>query len=498
MGQFQFEVPAAVQDHFQLSRWSDAYICGIEGIPWQCSAKYQDGRLTVSRSIDTSGKLHIVCPVGELGMRSLSTCSLREGDTPYSLFIELARGCCFRVQHQADAWQRAGLVLEPAFKDLVDQGVNLFLDAVGNRDDDQTAARKAVEAISALEHAITVLGDCYTDQSIAYRIKQEPQIGTLLAGTVVPPGPGDSPSEAHYLATFNAASVRLNWGDIENDHGRFDYDDVKRSVAWCTANSLRVIGGPMIDFRQRLMPHWLYLLEDDFEAFLSAIISFAERTVKELKGTVQLWNCASGLNTRGPIHLDDEKAMRIAVGILQTVRRLDPGTPAIMSFDQPFGEYLSRDRNGISPLHFADALARSGLGMAGIGLDIRVNYQDQSSDPRSIVDFGLLIDRWATLGLPLLATIGVPGGEGIDPNAVAPAKVISDPDSDVDSNQRQMRIAGPMIRSLLAKHVVHGIVWDGWSDAEPHINSHSGLLDVGGRPRPLMEFLQQLRRDHLC
>ncbi len=103
-------------------------------------------------------------------------------------------------------------------------------------------------------------------------------------------------------------------------------------------------------------------MEDDFEAFLEAVTQFAERTVTKFRGSVHLWNCAAGLNTPGPLEIDDEKAMRLAVGILQAVRRTDPNTPAIITFDQPFGEYLAKHGEGISPLHFADALVRSGLG----------------------------------------------------------------------------------------------------------------------------------------
>jgi hypothetical protein len=196
--------------------------------------------------------------------------------------------------------------------------------------------------------------------------------------------------------------------------------------------------------------------------------------------------------------LDDEQVMRLAVGILQTVRRTDPQTPAIMSFDQPFGEYLAKHRDGISPLHFADALVRSGLGMVGIGLEFRVNYAADSTLPRSAVDLGQMIDRWATLGMPMLVQLSVPGGTGVDALSLAPTDVLQYDSLVADAAAEQLRIAGPMIRTLLAKHIVHGIVWDGWSDAEPHVMSHSGVVDSEGHQRPLLEYLTRLRREFLA
>ena len=291
--------------------------------------------------------------------------------------------------------------------------------------------------------------------------------------------------------------IRLSWADIETDSGRFDYEAAEHSIRFCASKGMRIIGGPLIDFRDRLMPHWLYLLEDNFETFLNSVMGFVEKTVTKFRG-----RCSSGIvpaDSTRLVHseLDDEQVMRLSIGILQTVRRTDPTTPAIMSFDQPFGEYLAKDHDGISPLHFADALVRSGLGMAGIGLEFRINYESEATLPRSAVDFGQMIDRWATLGIPMLVQLSVPGGSGVDKLALSPKNVLQYELPSVDAAAEQLRIAGPMIRTLLAKHIVHGVVWDGWSDAEPHVMSHSGLIDSLGRERPLLEYLARVRREFL-
>ena len=497
MGQFLFDVPEPASEFVKQSLWQDAYVCGIEGIPWQSNSHFDGARLTITRGIDSSGKLFLACPVPGIGYRTLSTCSLRPTEQPHLLPLELARGSCYRARVQSDAWQRAGLTVSQKFTDLIKSGTEAFLDAAQSRDDHEQSAKSSIEAICHLENAIMDLGESYAVQSIAFRKQREPQIGTLLAGSVVPPSPVESPDAQAFREAFNSAAVRMSWGDIETDAGRYVYDKAEESVRWCNSNGIRVIGGPLFDFRERLMPHWLYLLEDNFEELLSAATNFAEQVVCKFRGSVQLWNCAAGLNTPGPIKLNDEQVMRLALGILQTVRRNDPNTPTIVTFDQPFGEYLAKHRDGISPLHFADAVARSGLGMAGIGLDFRLNYTDNATLPRSAVDFGQMIDRWATLGMPLLVQLSVPGGLDSDPEAMAPADVLRMESITADQSSEQLRAAAPIIRTLMAKHIVHGIVWDGWSDAEPHIQSHSGVIDAKGQPRPLLEYLTRLRREFL-
>lgn len=499
MGQFHFDVPDTASDFVQQSLWNDAYICGIEGVPWQSRNEFDGSRLTITRGIESSGKLYIACPLPGFGFRTLSTCSLRPLDEePHLLPLELARGSCYRARIQSDAWQRAGLTLSEKFLQLLSDGTERFLDAAQCRADASRSAEVALDALLLLEGATAELGESYSVQSIAFRKQQEPQIGTLLAGTVIPPSPTGAANSDVFCETFNSAAVRMSWADIETDSGRFDYENAEHSIRFCASKGMRIIGGPLVDFRERLLPHWLYLLEDNFDAFLNAVIQYVERTVQKFSGSVQLWNCATGLNTPGPLNLDDEQVMRLAVGILQSVRRTDPNTPAIMSFDQPFGEYLAKDRDGISPLHFADALVRSGLGMAGIGLEFRVGYRSESTLPRSAVEFGQMIDRWATLGMPMLVQLSVPGGVGADEKSIVPTEVLNQDTESFNAADEQLRIAGPMIRTLLAKHIVHGVVWDGWSDAEPHVMSHSGLLDGEQNPRPLLEYLTRVRREFLA
>ena len=497
MGQFHFAVPSDSSQLLQQTLWKDAYICGIEGVPWECRNSVDEGVLSISRPVDTSGKLYLTCPTKGLGYRTLSTCSLMPGTRLHPLYLELARGSCFRARVQSSTWERAGLTLGDRFSELLERGTAQFLDAAEARSDLKTCSEHALLAIATLEQAIADLGESFALQSIAYRKQREPQLGTLLAGSVVPPSPSRSALSGRFEKAFNSAAVRLNWGAIEEEAGRFEFGPSDQSIHWCSERGIRVIGGPLIDFRKELLPPWIYVIEDNFESLIQSITQFTQRTVERYRGSVQLWNCVTGLNTPSPLKLDDEQVMRLAVAILQTVRRCDPNTPAIISFDQPFGEYLARHRDGISALHFADALARSGLGMAGVGLDIRLNYSSDATLPRSAMDFGNMIDRWATLGMPMLVQLTIPGDCGEDARASRHQSALVTGSNKQELSANQLRVAGPIIRTLLAKHVVHGIVWDGWADNEPHVQSHSGVIDAVGTPRPMLDYFERLRQELL-
>ena len=91
-----------------------------------------------------------------------------------------------------------------------------------------------MEAILLLERAMSDLGESYAVQSIAFRKQREPQIGTLLAGTVTPPSPLGLQSHTAFTAAFNSAAIRLNWADIETDSGRFSYDNAEEAIEFCS------------------------------------------------------------------------------------------------------------------------------------------------------------------------------------------------------------------------------------------------------------------------
>ena len=60
--------------------------------------------------------------------------------------------------------------------------------------------------------------------------------------------------------------------------------------------------------------------------------------------------------------LDEEARLQVAAKAITTVRELDPTTPLVVTFDQPWAEYLASEQLDLAPLHFADALVRADLG----------------------------------------------------------------------------------------------------------------------------------------
>ena len=178
----------------------------------------------------------------------------------------------------------------------------------------------------------------------------------------------------------------------------------------------------------------------------------------------------------------------MAVSLIETVRRADERSPVLLTIDQPWSEYLRNDENGISPLHFADALIRADLGLSGLALDLNMDAWPEGSFPRDPIEINRLIDRWSMLGLPLMVTLSSPteakpeGGE----------QRISQWKTDVPG----CGIVNPesLVQLLLAKPSVHAVIWN---NIPPDDLPSRSLWSEAGKPKPLLDKLVTLRKSFL-
>ena len=112
--------------------------------------------------------------------------------------------------------------------------------------------------------------------------------------------------------------------------------------------------------------------------------------------------------------LTEDQRLQIAAQAITKVRELDPSTPLIASFDQPWAEYLATEQLDLAPLHFADALVRADLGLSGLGLEINVGYHPGATAHRTPLAYSRLIDTWSLLDLPLLIALTLPSSADKD------------------------------------------------------------------------------------
>jgi hypothetical protein len=251
-----------------------------------------------------------------------------------------------------------------------------------------------------------------------------------------------------------------------------------------------------LELDDRGVPDWTYLWEGDFSSLLAFMLDHVRAVVERYRGRVHLWQVAARMTDGHALGLNEEARLQVAAKAINTVRQLDPTTPLVVTFDQPWAEYLATEQLDLAPLHFADALVRAELGLSGIGLEINLGYHPGGSVQRGPLAISRLIDTWSLLELPLLVALTIPSSAGDDNQANGKIRVIAHQPNDV-TPQSQRDWISRHVPLLLAKNAVQIVLWNQLSDATPHHFPHSGLFDAADKPKPALEALRKIRKEYI-
>jgi hypothetical protein len=471
------------------------YMTGLDRVPWPARVQVTSDGFTLERAVNDSGNVHVPWSVAGHGLATLSTGSLMERERPYHLEVELARGKVNQVRGQLAEWQSIGLMPTDTLNEKLSEAVGLFAQAATSQHEPAAAAERAQQAIEAAMQAALLLGTSFTEQALAARFRQSARLSTHLAASL-PAASLDDTTAKLVRASFNAGLVNMGWREVEATQGHSNWSLCDAQVQWCVSQGMAVFGGPLARLDSQGMPDWLYLWEGDFDNILAFLGEHVEAAVTRYKGKVQAWLCAARVNVGNVLGLRDVDKQRLAVRTLEVVRKSDPRTPAILVFDQPWAEYMSHE-DLEPPLYFADLLARAGIGLSAIGLEVNLGYYPGGSYPHDMLDFSGLIDRWSLLGLPIYVLLTVPSSDQPDPLARNPARPLAAGPGGCTQATQNLWV-NRFVPMLLAKPIVQGIIWNQLLDSQPHEFAHGGLFDAAGSPKAALASIAAQRRAHLA
>lgn len=516
MGQLRFRLYD--RDRITARELERIYVAGPEDIPWSTRAHWDGALLVVERHVSDSGAVYVPWHVDDHGQFLLGTSTLIERERPYLLSVELARGLLQRIRTRLFHWERLGLDTPADLKKKLAEATREFSRAATSQDDLRGASQGACHALSQGLNVANALVACYTQQSIAARKKHGP-IAALLGTTLGIKLPS-SRLRRKLVDACNILQLSIPWRELESREGRKRWKSTDEQLGWCQTAGLKVAVGPLLRLDDRGVPDWMYLWEGDFENLARLMLEHVRTVVSRYAGRVHLWHVAARVNNGILLSLDEEQRLQLVAQALQLTRQLDPRTPMVVSFDQPWGEYLARQDRDLAPWHFADALARADLGLSGIGLEINDGYYPQGSPHRPAIEYGRLLDHWSLLGLPLMVMLTGASSTEKDPHAQPAIQVdgmgpgekaaglegarLSSHQPGAASHDSDRQPASPpnakiasMLPLLLTRASVQVVLWNQLSDKPPHEFPHSGLFDSKGRAKPVLQIIRDLRQRYL-
>ena len=489
MGLMRFILPP---DRINEETSQQTYLSGVNRVPWPAKVRHGNGELVIERTASDSANLYIPWQVQGHGLVTLSTGTLMERPDPYYLPLELARGKIGQIRNQLAEWRMIGLVVPLDVQQKVAEAtIRLSRSAVEPQGMPASVERADLAIRTALD-AAQLLAACYTEQALSIRRRNAAKLNSFL-GADLGVSLLDDYTAREFLQTFTAGGVPACWREVETAEETYSWDITDKQVQWCSMHGLRVCAGPLLQLDSRGIPDWLSLYEEDFDSVLAFATTFVQAAVTRYRGKVDLWVCASRVNTAKILSLTEEEKVRLSARAIELTRSIDPRAPVVVSFDQPWGEYLGRKEMDFPPLHFADALVRANLGLSGLMLEINVGYTPGGTPLRDPLEVSRHLDYWSVLGVPLYISLCVPSESHADPLALKQSRA---PDGSC-SPKTQLAWIQHYVPLLLAKPYVHGVLWNQLRDAEPHDFPHGGLFDLRRHPKPALRQLASIRTAHL-
>jgi hypothetical protein len=490
MGQMRFRL--AERDRLPDDALQRIYVAGIEDFPWSTRSTWDRDELVVSRGVDDSGYVYVPWRVDGHGQRLLGTSTLMEREAPYLLEVELARGLIQRLRSRVFIWEWLGMTTPEPLTAKLGEATKLFSRAATSQRDIPEAARLANEALTAGLTAADELVAHYATQALDARQRQTP-VSTLLGVSLGPSAPPLA-MKRQLVDACTIMQLPVGWRSIENREGKRDWKATDEQLAWCQSAGLKVAAGPLLRMDDRGVPDWMYLWEGDDDNLVRLLLDHVRAVVSRYAGRVHLWHVASRVNNGRLMSLDEESRLNLVAKAVQVVRKIDPRTPTVVSFDQPWAEYLVEQDNDLAPWHYADALVRADLGISGFGLEINAGYWPRGTAHRPAFEYGRLVDQWSQLGLPLMVLLTAPSSAEPDPLAVTsirPEPVEPSKGTGDDPQSAWARLVAPLMASRPSVQV---LIWNQLADNEQHEFPHGGLFDAQGKAKPSLAMLRDLRK----
>ncbi len=530
-----------------------ACLLGPDDVPVQADIRTVDGLIRCEKRGSDAAAICLQLPIDpspespggvSMGVITLQTCLLPEREKPYLLSIELARHRLMLVLNKLEDWAMFDLSPDDPVMRVFETARQAFTRALvtaeggasgspgGGRDAHadllgRQALSLALEAGELLaikqagvQHAKRMSGELVraamaiaTPSSALTEHEAAESRNALIgnAGVILP-----SPPQVGCVANQDQFSPQLQkivgsccdflampmrWVDMEPTEGKYSFAKTDRWIEWAVRSArLPIVGGPIVDFRPRAVPEWLYIWEHDYETLRELVYEHVKTIVTRYRRTVGTWVVVSGLHVNSNFTFSFEQVMDLTRMSVAVVRKLQPSAKVIIEVDLPWGEYYAENPRSIPPMLYAEMISQAGINADLFGLRVEMGMPELGRWTRDLMSFSAVLDRFAALEKPLCVSSfsapseplpeAAPGVTKGGLSAVPPGYWRSNWDP-----QSQCRWLTHMAAVATSKPYLHSICWQELFDTvRGPMYRADGLITAQGQPKPSMFRLAEIRQ----
>lgn len=495
-------------------------IVGKEDLSVPGTIRFEAGQILCVKHNPDAAALSLQVEVGEPGRLTLQTCLLPDREAPYCLDLELARRRIMLFLNKLEEWGFSALGGEHPVMVAFDRARELFtraLTAPGHRGAGGSALQAALAreslsvAIGASEGLATLQAE--RDLALRYRcVAEKAPMPGARAPEAIPPSLGcvvhneqfAEPLQRILARDFNFISCPMSWREIEKEEGRQNFGPTDRWVEWAVRKAkLPVVGGPIIDFSTRHIPHWLYIWEHDYKTLRELTYEHIKAVVTRYRRGVSRWIVASGLNVNSDFSLRLEEIIDLTRLAVLTVRKLQPSASIVLEINHPFGEHGTHVDRSLAPVLYASLVKESGIHIDAFGLRVQMGDGEAGRSTRDLMEVSAMLDVYAQFDKPIhLTAIGAPSAEFDGPAPPTPLDEHSkikplggDPGRLFTpwGPAAQARWLTSIVSMALGKAYVESVCWQALFDTSdaPEMRA-GGLISAQGRAKPALKRIKQI------
>ena len=433
---------------------------------------------------DHSGAIALCVPwdAGPMGRLMLQTCLLEQRDTPYGLALELARQRIKFVIAKAEEWQ---VWDHPGAADALqqlDRARRHFTESITSADaaaSDAAARRSIATAIDAGERLAIAHGQILIHRRFGSKPASSTVLGMRVLGT-------DAPQRSAALLgqDVDVVFVPLDWPEIEQVQGQYDFSSAIAWLDWAVSAGKRTVLGPIVDLGPGRLPAWLEARRSDHGALREAVWGLAEAAARQLSSHVGLWSLARGLQLSHAHGLTISQANDLVRRAAVAVRNVRRNAPTLLEVTHPFGDGPQEPEDPMGPWRWMASLISEGIHIDVLHVHLEVGGSESGRPVRDLLQLSALLDRMLPLQKKVFAEIGAPSSSGGDDEGMW--RTPWSPDVQASWATRALTIA-------MSKPHVELVAWHALRDVPGDVAAF-GAASSDLVPKPVMGRLSAFRR----
>lgn len=462
-----------------------AYLLGPDDIPVAGKIAFKGGNIICKTNVYHSIGLCLAFDTGSMGRIMLQTCLLPERKKPYNMSVELARHSIKTFLAKSEEWQLFNLESTHPAIVLWEKARQLFAEALTI--DDQIKLDKIAK--KALNHAIKAnerLALAHAELLLHWRFASRAASSTTL-GVRIHTSRDSAPLRDLVKKNFDILFFPLKWNEIEVEEGRYNWEPIDRWVQWAKKEEIPFVLGPLLDFSKDAIPQWLYVWQHDYSTLRDLAYEHVERIVHRYRSVVGMWNIAAGINVNDNFIFTPEQMVDLTHMSSLIVRQSQKGARTMIELVQPFGEFVSRNKNSMSPLVYLQQIIQEGVQIDCVGVQLLFGHKAKKGfTTRNLMHMSSVLDRYMAMELPILVSaMGVP----------------SEPVGDIGgwwhepwSPAMQSQWVSRAFVIAMSKPYIESVIWSDLYDHEGSYLPLGGLVDANGRTKPALARLVNMRK----